>query len=1172
MHRQFRGGITFAFLLGCGVISGQVPGRNINMVSGTTWPGGDPFLQRQNEPSIAASTRNPLHLLAGANDYRSVDLPNVTLPKLEETEEHGDAWLGLFESFDGGQTWQSNLLPGCQYKGCGSTPFSGKYEAASDPVVRAGTNGMFYYSGIAFQRDQKSAGVVFVARYIDNNNKENGDPIDYVATSVVASGTANTFLDKPWIAVDIPREGALTCNVNGQLFPGGNLYIAYASFTVPDEDHAAILFSRSRDCGATWSTPLQIAANTAGNQGPTFAIDPINGTVYLAWRQFATSAGAVWVAKSTNGGASFSAPVKVANITAFDQATSETAFRTNAYPTLATDANGRVYIAWSDRVGPSGAEGCGASACARIVVSSSADGQTWSSPQLADPTPAAGHQWMPALTYSGGLLSLVYYDSRDDHQAGVLVCKAKPMCISISDYVEELISPPQTDPATHVFTPNIDDNLIDKVQLLRRHTIDVRVTQSPAGSALKFSYPSTQVTQYLFGSSTKTSGAQPIDQLRYDPPNLPMFDNGTEAFLGDYIDVTPLPAFVPVVTGTRSVWRYNVNPTTGSVVQTAWTDNRDVIPPPRQDWQNYTPPQLQADSIISPGKQTPACAADYTGTRNQNIYTARVAAGVVAGSPGNTKPLSTSLERGFVVFVENTAAVPPTKTYRLTIPADQQPAGGYASFVSKSIQASLVTSLDVVVPALSSISRTVFVTASDAHAQVNINVTQITGLNGNPVAAGPGTSATIQLNPDLTNPDLTNPDLTNPDLTNPDITNTEVYNPDLTNLGQTNPDLTNPDLTNPDLTNPDLTNHEITNPDLTNPGIPNPDLTNPDLTNPDLTNQSITTPDLTNGSISDTFFTITNNGNTAAAYSVKLLLKGQIPDGIQLQLLLYRVYTVPAADGCTLYAQPQNQLIANIPNPVFTTTPDLTNPDLTNGAATNATLSLAPGETARIDLRTASPSKKIVFDPRKAVTVVATAQAVNTNAPAQVKTIPAVASSGVTILPVPLPDGVSGGGYTASAQIARFQGGAVTWAKTGGTLPPGLSVAATGVISGNLGAAGTYNFTLSATSVANPAASDTGHLTIRVGAPLQILTTSPLPAGTVGAPYSDTLSASGGLGAYTWAITFGSLPAGLTLNASTGVISGTPTTTGVSVFRVSVTDSSSPSQTTRKYPLSIKIN
>ena len=81
------------------------------MVSGTSWPGGDPFLQRQNEPSMAVSTRNPMHILAGANDYRTVDLETV----LSGGEETGDAWLGLFKSFDGGLTWRSTLLPGCPY-------------------------------------------------------------------------------------------------------------------------------------------------------------------------------------------------------------------------------------------------------------------------------------------------------------------------------------------------------------------------------------------------------------------------------------------------------------------------------------------------------------------------------------------------------------------------------------------------------------------------------------------------------------------------------------------------------------------------------------------------------------------------------------------------------------------------------------------------------------------------------------------------------------------------------------------------------------------------------------------------------------------------------------------------------------------------------------------------
>ena len=81
------------------------------MVAGTDWPNGDPFLQRQNEPSLAVSTRNPLHLLAGANDYRTVDVPFDT-PASPDNEERGDAWLGVFKSRNGGQSWWSNLLDG----------------------------------------------------------------------------------------------------------------------------------------------------------------------------------------------------------------------------------------------------------------------------------------------------------------------------------------------------------------------------------------------------------------------------------------------------------------------------------------------------------------------------------------------------------------------------------------------------------------------------------------------------------------------------------------------------------------------------------------------------------------------------------------------------------------------------------------------------------------------------------------------------------------------------------------------------------------------------------------------------------------------------------------------------------------------------------------------------
>ena len=93
-----------------------VSSSNVNMVSGTTFPDGDPYLQRQNEPNAAVSTGNALHLLAGANDYRTVDLPGPFDP-MRGFKMAADAWLGLFKSVDGGKTWKSTLLPGSRRMG-----------------------------------------------------------------------------------------------------------------------------------------------------------------------------------------------------------------------------------------------------------------------------------------------------------------------------------------------------------------------------------------------------------------------------------------------------------------------------------------------------------------------------------------------------------------------------------------------------------------------------------------------------------------------------------------------------------------------------------------------------------------------------------------------------------------------------------------------------------------------------------------------------------------------------------------------------------------------------------------------------------------------------------------------------------------------------------------------
>lgn len=79
-------------------------------------------------------------------------------------------------------------------------------------------------------------------------------------------------------------------------------------------------------------------------------------------------------------------------------------------------------------------------------------------------------------------------------------------------------------------------------------------------------------------------------------------------------------------------------------------------------------------------------------------------------------------------------------------------------------------------------------------------------------------------------------------------------------------------------------------------------------------------------------------------------------------------------------------------------------------------------------------------------------------------------------------------------------------------------------------------------------------LSFTVVAPLAITTTT-LPGGSLGTPYTATVLAVGGVKPYSWSIATGSLPTGLSLNGATGVISGTPTAAGSATFTIQVVDS-----------------
>jgi hypothetical protein len=179
----------------------------------------------------------------------------------------------------------------------------------------------------------------------------------------------------------------------------------------------------------------------------------------------------------------------------------------------------------------------------------------------------------------------------------------------------------------------------------------------------------------------------------------------------------------------------------------------------------------------------------------------------------------------------------------------------------------------------------------------------------------------------------------------------------------------------------------------------------------------------------------------------------------------------------------------------------------------------------------------------------------------------------LTVVTTGLPSGAVETLYSATISAS---GGTppYSWAITSGSLPSGLSLSTGGAITGTPSSQGTSGFTVQVTDSSTPTAQTaTRGLSISVSTsqtPTLTVVTTTLSGGTVGTPYSATLSASGGTPPYTWTTTSGALPSGLSLSSS-GAITGTPSNTGSSSFTVQVTDSTTPTAQTATRTLSISV-
>jgi putative Ig domain-containing protein len=265
--------------------------------------------------------------------------------------------------------------------------------------------------------------------------------------------------------------------------------------------------------------------------------------------------------------------------------------------------------------------------------------------------------------------------------------------------------------------------------------------------------------------------------------------------------------------------------------------------------------------------------------------------------------------------------------------------------------------------------------------------------------------------------------------------------------------------------------------------------------------------------------------------------------------------TPPSASAITINQGQSQAIAASVAN-------DISNGGVTWSLSGGGTL-LNPSKTSVTYQAPASLASDIT------ASITATSVADSTITAGLAITVDAVLSIVTTSLPVGSQDVPYFGVINAGGATGPF-----TWTLQTGSLPPGLTLSSSTtdsiVVSGTPTALGTSKFTMQVTDSTGTVATQALSITINPPPPLSVATKL-LSPGTVGVNYSQTLQAASGTPPYTWQITAGSLPAGLALNNSAGVISGVPTTVQVSSFTVEVTDSSVPTQQTASAILSITI-
>jgi Neuraminidase (sialidase) len=364
-------------------------------------PPGTNYLNAEVEPSVAVDPASPSHIIAVFQQDR--------------WSNGGARGLATAFSTNGGKTWAEPPPPHFSTCAGGTAANGGAYDRSSDPWVSIGPDGRAYQVSLSVNAAQTISAILA-------STSTDGGKIWSEPATIQRDNSPDHFVfnDKESVTADPFKAGTAYVVWDRSRFPSDSANVNAGNSAAFRGDP---MFSKTTDGGQTWSAPARISPQnnnmfTIGNQ---IAVLP-DGTLVDVFHYGKGSgrdqpnASLTGVARSTDGGQTWSKPIQISNNPVVNDVDPDTGFplRTGAdigggLPDIAADPHtGALYVVWEDSRF-SGTHN-------DIALSKSTDGgQTWSAPQKVNQTPSPGGAFTPMVdVLPDGTVAVTYYDLRNN--------------------------------------------------------------------------------------------------------------------------------------------------------------------------------------------------------------------------------------------------------------------------------------------------------------------------------------------------------------------------------------------------------------------------------------------------------------------------------------------------------------------------------------------------------------------------------------------------------------------------------------------------------------------------------------------------------------------------------------------------------------------------------------